>query len=458
MSQKIIGIDIGTYSIKLLYLERKLQDLYVLEFIEEHLDLNSRTSHEEQSTSILEKIFSNRIFDADVICMSLPGHLLSSRVIDLPFTNSKRISQLIEFELESFIPFPIEEVFSDFHVLHQTAEESQVLCVYAQEEEIAKYMDGLSAVEIEAKYFGADMTDLAGIAQVALVPKEGYYAILNMGHLSSKIVIMEGNEMRYARAMGIGGYHFTRAIQRAFNLNFEKAEALKLSRGKLHIREDDSDQVSRILNKAARELVSMIKQTLLAARTVNENINVTSLYYSGGTSKLIGMPEFLSFHLKVNSFALDCLNYVHHHFDDPEEINTIVPQVMAAAIRPIYSNKMPRINFRKGPFAYTQDLEVITKELKSVAAFVVLMILLGVGYFFYAESYFAKKISSIDRKVEQMIKKDFREIKVKKGRGKSKRSKLSTYLRTKSSEKLNSCTSKFTSFFGGNAVEISCMI
>lgn len=435
MSQKILGIDLGTFSVKVLYLERRVQDLQILEFIEEPLNLSSRVSHEEQVVSTLQKILSDRHFEPDVTSMSLPGHLLASRVLDLPFTNTKRISQLIEFELESFLPFPIEEVFSDFHVLQQEANESQVLCVYTQEKSLAGYMDALVDAEIEPKYFGADFTDLAGIAHVAMVPKDGYYAMLDIGHSSTNLVIMEGSEMRYARAIGIGGYHFTRAIQRAFNLNFEKAEALKISRGKLHIRETDSDQVSRILNKVARELSSLVKQTFLAARRLNSDIHVNSIYYSGGASRMIGLPEFLSFHLRCNVFNLDCLNYMTHGFEDPEEVNTVIPQVLSAAIRPIYSNKMPRINFRKGPYAYTQDLQMITNELKSVGAFVIVIILLGVGYYFYADSFYSDKMVSIDKKIEQVIKKDFREIKVRKGRkNKGGSSRLRSYLKSAKSK------------------------
>jgi type IV pilus assembly protein PilM len=430
MSQKIIGIDLGTYSLKILYLERRVQELQVLEFIEEPINLQSRVPHEEQSASILEKIFSNRSLDADVICMSMPGHLLSSRVITLPFTNAKRINQLVEFELESYIPFQVEDIFSDFHILQQTATESDVLCVYTLESHLSKYMDSLTASNIEAKYFGADFIDLAGISQMAIVPHYGYYSILDIGHSGSNLLIMEGSELRYARSIGVGGYHFTRAIQRAFNLNFEKAEALKLSRGKLYVREDDSDHVSRILNKTCQELASSVKQTFMGAKNIIEDISISPIYCCGGSSKLVGMLDFLSFHLRTNVFELDSLNFIQHQFDDPEEVNTVIPQVLATTIRPIYSNKIPRINFRKGPFAFTQDLQVITTELKSIAAFVVVMIMLGIGYYFYADVYYSNKISSIDKMIQSVIKTDFKDINIKKGR------RLKTYLESAKS-KLN---------------------
>jgi len=436
MSQTILGIDLGSYSVKVLHLVRRVQELQVLNYIEEPLSLHTRLPHEEQITIALEKIFSNNDLNADVVCMSLPGHLLSSRILDLPFSNTKKINQVIDFELEGFIPFPIEEVFCDFHILSQSGNESQVLCVYMQEESFRKYHDSLIAANIDAKYFGADFTDLSGIAQIALVPHEGFYVICDIGHQKTNLLIMEGKSLRYVRTIGIAGYHFTRSIQRAFNLNFEKAEALKMSRGKLHVREEDSDQVSRILNRVARELVSSIKQAYLGGRHYYGEMSLPAIYCCGGGSKMIGIMDFLSFHLRTNVFELDSLNFINHQFEDPDEVNKVIPQVLSTAIRPIYSTKVPKINFRKGPYAYKQDVQFITKELKSMAVFFFVIILLGIGYYFYADHHYQKKIVTIDKKIDTMIKRDFKDLKVKKSRTKKAGSNLKKYLKA-AKRKLN---------------------
>ncbi|MBF0106454.1 MAG: pilus assembly protein PilM, partial [Deltaproteobacteria bacterium] len=404
MSQTILGIDLGTSTVKALLIERRMQELVVLQFVQEPVNLQSRLSHEEQVVAILEKIFSNNILAADVICMSLPGHLLSSRIITLPFTNAKKISQLIDFELESHIPFPIEEIFSDYHVLGTSGNESQVLCTYTQDASLKKYIEGFSKAGIEAKYFGASITDLAGIAHVAMVPPEGFYIICDIGNSGTNLVIMEGKELKYVRAIGIGGYHFTRAIQRAFNLNQEKAESLKLSRGKLYVRAQDSDQISRILNKVALELASAIKQTIWAFGHHHKGANIMALYCCGGGSKLVGILDFLSFHLRFNVFELEVLNFVTHQFEDPDEINPIIPQVLATATRPIHSNRVPRINFRKGPYAFKQDLQMLTSELKSIGVLLLVILFLGVGYYIYADHHYANKKAAIDKQVELVIK------------------------------------------------------
>ena len=352
-------------------------------------------------------------------------------------TNTKKISQVVAFELEGHIPFQIENVFWDHHVLNQEDNQSNILCTYTYEENVSKYLDCLTSVNVDAKYLGADIADMAGIAQVAVLPSEGFYAICDIGHTKTNLLIMKGKELKYARTIGIGGHHFTRAIQRIFNLNYEKAEALKISRGKLFIREQDSDQVSRILSKVADELVSSMKQTFMGASKYYNNLTLPAIYCCGGGTRLVGIIEHLAFHLRTNVFELEALTLTNHHFEDPDEVNRVIPQVLSTAIRPIYLNRVPRINFRKGPFAFKQDLQVITKELKSIGVFFVLIFMLGIVYYFFADHHYSGKIGQINKKVADTIKKEYKEIQIAKSpkRGsKKKRRKLKGYLNSVNSK------------------------
>lgn len=430
MSQKIIGIDLGTYSIKVLFLERKVQEYQILDYIEQPLNLQSRLSHAEQIQTELKQVFSNHPMTPDVVCLSMPGSLLSARILKLPFTNLKKINQIIEFELEGYIPFQIEDVFFDYHILHQSEKQSFLLCTYMQEETFGKYMESLSLANIDAKYCGADFSDLAGIAQVAIVPHEGFYAICDIGHSKTNFLIMEGKELRYARTIGVGGYHFTRVIQRSFNINQEKAESLKLSRGRLFLREDDSDQISRILNRVARELVSSIKQTIMAASNHYGSISIPAMYCCGGGSKLVGIMDFLSFHLRTNVFELDSLNFINHQFDDVEEVSKTIPQVLSSALKPIYSNKFPKINFRKGPYAYLQDIQFIKNEFKTAGVLFMIIFLLGICYYFYAGYHYSARMASLDKQVEKVLETEYKELDIQKsGNNRGRTSAIKEYLK-----------------------------
>lgn len=436
MSQKILALDLGTFSLKVILLQRQFADFEVLQFIEHPLNLHSRLSHTEQISLALEPILTEyRIADADVISAALPGHLISNRIIELPSSHAKKLDQMVEFELEGFIPTEIDELVIDYHVL-DTGDLSKVLCLYLQEKRLVEYLEVFKKVGLDPKYLGSDLIDLANIAQISLLPKSGYYAICDIGHSKTNICIMEGSELRYARTIGIGGLHFTKAIQRVFNLNFEKAEAMKISRGRLSIREQDSDQISRLLNDVCDELVSNIKQTFIGFDSYFNRESKSAIYCTGGGSKLVGILDYISFQLKINVLEIDPMGMTNHQLGDIEEHHHVMTQAMANAIRPVYSNRLPKINFRKGHYSYKQDIQVITKELKSSAIFFLIIILLGFGYYFYADHYYSGKMQTVDKKIEAIISHEYPDFKLIKSRkeGPSKSGKMDQYLRSAKSK------------------------
>lgn len=417
MAQRILGIDIGTFSVKLALLERAFSEFKVLNLLEQPLNLQTRLPHEELVVLALEQAFKTRDFTADVVATSFPGHLLSCRVLEMPFTNAKKISEVIEFELEGYVPFEMEDLHFDFHVLQRFSESSRLLCVYMQQEKFSSYLENLAKAGLDPKYMGADLIDLASIAQVTMVPRDEYYALCDIGHSKTNVCVMKGTELHYARTIGIGGVHFTRAIQRAFNVNYEKAESLKLSRGRLFIREQDSDQVSRVITHVSTELVSCIKQTFLGFDNLAGRQNIAAIYCVGGGSRLNGLMEFLSFHLRANVLEMDALAAVDHSMDDAGEANRVMAQAIANAVRPVFSNRLPRINFRKGPFAFKQDIQLFTQELKHAGALMVAVLLLAVGYYFYADYHYAEKTAAIDAKIQKILRDEFPDIAGAKARG-----------------------------------------
>lgn len=416
MAQNILGIDIGTYSVKMVLMERTFDEFQILQFVEQPLNMQLRLPHDEAAALAIEQALQNNPMPADIVSVGLPGHILSSRVLDMPFTNQKKLAQIIEFELEGYIPFGIEDLVVDYHVLARTESSSRVLCAYVQQERFAKYLESLAKAGTDPKYCGADVIDLANIAQVTMVPSDGLYALCDVGHSKTNICIMKGRELQYARTVGIGGVHFTRALQRTFNVNYEKAESLKISRGKVCVREQDTDQISRILGHIASELVSGIKQAFLAFDNIAGRQGIAAIYCTGGASRLGGLLDFFSFHLRTNVLELDSLHGIRHGLEDTAEANRVMTQVLCAALRPVFSNRLPRINFRKGAYAYKQDIQTLTSELKYVAILAGVILLLGAGYYFYAGHYYAQKRASIDNKIARVLKTDFPELAPAKGR------------------------------------------
>ncbi|MBI2340841.1 MAG: pilus assembly protein PilM [Deltaproteobacteria bacterium] len=401
MPQSIVGIDIGSYSIKVCQLERRLRDFELTAFHEQVLNVSPRLTFEEAAAAALRTLFEKNEIPADIIAVALPAHHMACRVLELPFTSAKKIEQTIDFELEQYVPVPLEDLLVDYHILSIEENRSTVLSAYLPRSRFVKYLDMLQLAGVDPKYAGVDAIDLSHITQIAMVPQEGVYVLIDIGHEKTNICVMDGLKLKYVRSLTVGGLHFTRAVQKAFKLNYEKAEALKLDRGKVSAKSEGPDQISRILQEQADELMVLVRQTYLGYRQIYPDRPWTAAYLCGGGSKLPGLGELVSAGLKLNVFTLDCLEFVDHRLDHSDAYRDSIPPALALTLKVIFSNRAIKINFRRGEFAYKRDIKALGTEIKQAGVWFAAVIALGISYYFFSAWSLESRIEKAD---EQIIK------------------------------------------------------
>src|SRR5690606_763667 len=76
-------------------------------------------------------------FDADQVVCCLPGAQVATHLVSLPFGDPKRIEQTLRFEVEGLIPFDLDEVVFDWHVVSRTPARTELLVSVARREDVA---------------------------------------------------------------------------------------------------------------------------------------------------------------------------------------------------------------------------------------------------------------------------------------------------------------------------------
>lgn len=406
MPQTILGIDIGSYSIKVCEIKRSLKDFELTHFSEQSITQNPRLSYEESVASAIKGIIEKNDLSTEVVSVGLPSQHLSCRVIELPFTNIKKIDQALEFELEGYLPVPLEDLVVDYHILSAEQNKSRILTVYIPHDRLNKYLDMLKMAEIDPRSIGVDAVDLSLISQVAMLPQEATYAIIDIGYQKTNVCVMEGTESQgqkllYVRTISLGGFHFTRAIQRAYHLNYEKAEALKLDRARVSNKEEKLDQISRLCQEVASELIVAIRQTYLGFKQIYANKEWGAIFLTGGGSRIGGLTDAISSALRLHVDHLDCLTTLTHQLAQPELYQDVLAPALSQTLKMIFSNKAVKINFRQGEFALKRDIKAMGGEIKQLVFWGVVILLLGLGHFVF--SYFSLN-SRINKANEGAIK------------------------------------------------------
>ncbi len=387
MAHKIYGVDIGTYSIKVAELESSFRSFELVSFYEHPIVYNEVLTAEEAISATLEKMAEDYDLAEGQVYTALPGNMTSTRLIEMPFGSSKKIDQTIEFEIEGAIPFPIEDIVVDYHIVDSSKTESTSLLSYAQNADMVKFLNIFSGTDIEPRFVGCEPVELGNVMHLGIVQPEGAYAILDVGHTKSNLCIYFGSKLYFARTLSIGGLHLTKAIAEKLQVPVEEAERFKIEIGQVagDAQDDMTRRVSQAIQQTLEKLLIEVKQTFMNIQE-NEGHVVQALYLCGGTSRLSGIDHFFSYELRKNVSFLDCLDFPFNKLADSAWCRPIIPMSLALAYRGAGLTRLPDIQYRRGEFAYQGDLDQLGGVAKQAAATVAaivffVMVSFGVNYF-----------------------------------------------------------------------------
>src|SRR5262245_60332054 len=121
MAQRIIGLDIGSWSVKATVMESSLRRISFVELREHHVPTDA---HGMPLAGALAPAIKAVLagLDVDVLSAGVPGVQVLLRELSLPFADEKRVAPILGFQLESLLPRPLETMVYDWHLLEKTPE------------------------------------------------------------------------------------------------------------------------------------------------------------------------------------------------------------------------------------------------------------------------------------------------------------------------------------------------
>lgn len=407
MPHRIIGIDAGSYSVKVAVIERSFRSFSFVEFYERQVQYNELLSPEECIAIAIQGLMDDHDLNWDVAVAGFPSQKVTSRLLTFPFSSAKKIDQAIQFEIESYIPFNIDEMVVDYAVISQIKNLSRVMAVYVQKGDLVKTLSMLDSVNVDARYICVEGVDQSNLVNLGMVPPEGAYAIIDMGYEKCTVTICQGRHLGYIRAISLAGKAITEAIAKKLDVPKDEAERLKIEMGQLPLVEDEvMDDTSRNVIDAIRDVVDEfllhLRQTIFTFKET-EGAPVEGIYLCGGTSRLPGLDRYLSDALKLNVTYLSCADFHFTNIDRGDAHRHVIPQALALALKGVAGGG-PDINLRKGEFAFKGDVEQLGGNVRKIAIIAGLIIFLGLVNF-TAKYYSVKKqVDKLNDDVQTIVK------------------------------------------------------
>jgi len=161
-------------------------------------------TYTQRLTATLKKIAPKIERGAEVV-LTFPSSKVIVKELTLPFLDEEKIRMVIEYEMESAIPFKLENAIIDFIILERSEvkEASKVLVVAAQKEEIKKMLDVFHKADIEPTQITIDLfSTLSLFSHIPAYSKLKHaYAIIDMGPQSTRIALINNQRLVASRTL-----------------------------------------------------------------------------------------------------------------------------------------------------------------------------------------------------------------------------------------------------------------
>jgi type IV pilus assembly protein PilM len=287
----VVGLDIGSSSIKLVELNRgkggfKLQNLGLSPLPPEAIVDGALMDSVTIIDAIRNLVSATKTKRKDVVT-SVSGHSVIVKKITLPFMTEAELEESIQWEAERYIPFDINDVNIDFHMLGSSSENADlmdVVLVAAKKDIINDYQSVIVEAGLNPLIIDTDSFALENMLEINYdIDRDETVAVANVGASITNINIVRNNTSGFTRDIFKGGNQVTEEIQRQLHIDYEEAERIKVgSKG------EGSPQpaVQNVLKTASEALAIEIGNSLDFFQSTSTYEKVSKLYLSGGGSKI----------------------------------------------------------------------------------------------------------------------------------------------------------------------------
>ncbi|NLN62293.1 MAG: type IV pilus assembly protein PilM [Myxococcales bacterium] len=290
--KQLIGVDIGTSSIKALQLRKSGRGYHLQKYGIEPLPPQSIVDGHVMNHSAvvdgLRKLFKDLRISQKEVALSISGNSVIIKKLNLPLMKREELEEQIQWEAEQHIPFDISEVEIDYNILGSNEEAGQmdVLLVAAKKDEIQDLVEVVKGAKLSPMVVDID----AFVVQNVYELNYGFaanetLALLNIGAEVTTVNIVHAGVSQFTRDISNGGALITEEIQKQLQVSHEEAEAYKAG-GLEDSQEVVPREVDEIISSVVDTLAGEIQRSLdfyMATSTYGE---IAKIFITGGTSNL----------------------------------------------------------------------------------------------------------------------------------------------------------------------------
>ncbi|MCX5849464.1 MAG: type IV pilus assembly protein PilM [Deltaproteobacteria bacterium] len=346
--KKLVGLDIGSSSLKLAEVISNSKGHYLNRFVEIPLPKGVIIDGVLADTNTLslkiKEIFRNARCGRKGTVTSITGNSVIIKKVTLEQMNEAELRDLIHDEAGKYLPFEnMDDVNYDFQILGENnynPNQMDVIVVAAKKEIVNSYLEAFTAAGQNV-----EIMDVAPFVLETLYEtnyefdNEEIVIIINIGASTTGINVVKGGTSIFTRDFALAGNSITESLQEKYKVTFEEAEKIKIE-GLPNASERENLDLKNSIFELAQPICLEIERSIDYFRSTFGGEDIKQILLAGGSAKINNLAKYLSETLNVKTELINPflkINYNKRNIDvkNLESIKPVAATAIGLGLRKI---------------------------------------------------------------------------------------------------------------------------
>ncbi|PKN77447.1 MAG: pilus assembly protein PilM [Deltaproteobacteria bacterium HGW-Deltaproteobacteria-10] len=307
-SKKIVGLDIGSSSLKLAEVISSSKGHILNQFLQIPLPkgiiIEGVLVDARELSLKVKELFKQAGLQRRGIATSLSGNSVIVKKVTFAQMQETELRELIRDEGGKYLPFDnMDDVNYDFQILGDNEfnpNQMDVIIVAAKKDIVNSYLDALVGAGLNVVIMDVDSFALETMYEANYEYENNEIVVMvNIGASITNINILKSGMSIFTRDFTLGGNSITEALQGKYQISFEEAEKNKIECSPDN--NQDNIELQNSILDFAEPICSEIERSIDYFRSTFGGENIKHVFLSGGSARISGLAATLSQRLNIET-------------------------------------------------------------------------------------------------------------------------------------------------------------
>ncbi len=287
----ILGIDISSTSVKILEVSSSGEEYCVEGYGSTRLPENAMEGNTIKDVDAVANSIKAAIakagFSSKSVALAVPDSLAISKIIQVnDGLSQQEIEEVVMTEADKYIPYPIDEINIDFHVIGPSAKNGamlDVLIVASRAENVSSRLEVMARAGLDAKIVDVESYVVERAAQLLKqeLPAGGdkkNIAIIDIGAMYTHLFVLHGMKIIFSREEEFGGKQLVDTVAQTYSM--QRSEAIAA----IEQETLPPDYAERVLQPFNELILLQVKRALQFFFSTSQHTFVDHILLAGGVA------------------------------------------------------------------------------------------------------------------------------------------------------------------------------